>query len=61
MLVPSLQENLLNVRQMMEHGYFLVFGGTTAAIYDDSSMSNLVTKIPMKGNMSFPLKLKLEM
>nr|XP_028952473.1 uncharacterized protein LOC114822304 [Malus domestica] len=61
MLVPGLKENLLNVRQMMEHGYFLVFGGTTAEIYDDSSLSNLVAKIPMKGNMSLPLKLQLEM
>ncbi|CAN6693412.1 unnamed protein product [Malus baccata var. baccata] len=58
MLVPGLQENLLSVGQMMEHGYFLVFGGTTAAIYDDESMSNLIAKVPMKGNRSFPMKLQ---
>ncbi|CAN6718042.1 unnamed protein product [Malus baccata var. baccata] len=58
MLVPGLQENLLSVGQMMEHGYFLVFGGTTAAIYDDEYMSNLIAKVPMKGNRSFPMRLQ---
>ncbi|KAM1862491.1 hypothetical protein ACFX14_002946 [Malus domestica] len=61
MLVPGLKENLLSVGQMMEHGYFLVFGGTNAEIYDDCSLSNLLAKIPMKGNKSFPLKLQLKM
>ncbi|CAN6712862.1 unnamed protein product [Malus baccata var. baccata] len=61
MLIPGLKENLLSVGQMMEHGYFLVFGGTTAEIYDDSSMSNLIARIPMKGNRSFPLRLIPEM
>ncbi|CAN6681975.1 unnamed protein product [Malus baccata var. baccata] len=58
MLVSGLQENQLSVGQMMEHGYFLVFGGITAAIYDDESMSNLIAKVPMKGNRSFPMKLQ---
>ncbi|KAM1578272.1 hypothetical protein ACFX1Z_039846 [Malus domestica] len=61
MLIPGLKENLLSVGQMMEHGYFLVFRGTTAEIYDDSSMSNLIARIPMKGNRSFPLRLIPEM
>ncbi|CAN6679084.1 unnamed protein product [Malus baccata var. baccata] len=61
MLIPGLKENLLSVGQMMEHGYFLVFGGTTAEIYDDSSMSNLIARVPMKGNRSFPLRLIPEM
>ena len=61
MLVPGLQENLLSVGQTMEHGYYLLFGGTTAEIFDDSSMSNLVARIPMRGNRSFPLKLRPDM
>ncbi|KAM1739403.1 hypothetical protein ACFX11_015127 [Malus domestica] len=61
MLIPGLKENLLSVGQMMEHGYFLVFGGTTAEIYDDRSMSNLIGRVPMKGNRSFPLRLKPDM
>ncbi|XP_018504975.2 uncharacterized protein LOC108867808 [Pyrus x bretschneideri] len=35
MLVPGLDENLLSVGQMIEHGYFLLFGGTVVEIYDD--------------------------
>ncbi|KAM1055261.1 hypothetical protein ACFX15_028303 [Malus domestica] len=57
MLVPGLDENLLSVGQMMEHGYFLLFGGTVVEIYDDRSLSNLVTKVEAK-NKSFPLMLK---
>ncbi|XP_068307388.1 uncharacterized protein [Pyrus communis] len=40
MLVLGLDENLLNVGQMMGHGYFLLFGGTVLKIYDDRSLSN---------------------
>ncbi|TQD95289.1 hypothetical protein C1H46_019081 [Malus baccata] len=43
---------------MMEHGYYLVFGGAEVKIYDDLTCSNLVVKIPMKGNQSFPLNLQ---
>ncbi|KAM2916321.1 hypothetical protein FF1_045250 [Malus domestica] len=57
MLVPGLDENLLSVGQMMEHGYFLLFEGTVVEIYDDKSLSNLVTKMEVK-NRSFPLVLK---
>ncbi|KAM1041809.1 hypothetical protein ACFX2C_030939 [Malus domestica] len=42
---------------MMEHGYFLLFGGIVVEIYDDRSLSNLVTKVEVK-NRSFPLVLK---
>ena len=58
MLVSGLKENLLSVGQMMEHGYFLIFGDNKAEIYDDGSLSNLTAKVPMKGNRSFPLKLQ---
>ncbi|KAM1467382.1 hypothetical protein ACFX2I_032492 [Malus domestica] len=58
MLVPGLKENLLSVGQMMEHGYYLVFGGHKVEIYDDSSYSNMVARVPIKGNRSFPMKLQ---
>ncbi|CAN6568083.1 unnamed protein product [Malus baccata var. baccata] len=48
MLVPGLKENLLSVGQMVEHGYIILY----------FTCSNLVVKIPMKGNRSFPLKLQ---
>ena len=57
MLVPGLDENLLSIGQMMEHGYFLLFRGTVIEIYDDMSLSNLVTRVAVK-NISFPLMLK---
>ncbi|XP_020410264.1 uncharacterized protein LOC109946525 [Prunus persica] len=57
MLVPGLDENLLSVGQMVEHGYFLVFGKSMVEIFDDSSMEHLVAKVPMIGNKCFPLSL----
>ncbi|KAI5342698.1 hypothetical protein L3X38_010574 [Prunus dulcis] len=61
LLVSGLKENLLSVGQMMEHGYFLIFGDNKAEVYDDSSPSNLVARVHMKGNRSFPLKLQTDL
>ncbi|CAL8998661.1 unnamed protein product [Prunus brigantina] len=58
MLVPGLDENLLSVGQMVEHGYYLVFGSSMVEIFDDRSMKNLVAKVSMTGNRCFPLSLK---
>ncbi|KAI5350574.1 hypothetical protein L3X38_003465 [Prunus dulcis] len=57
MLVPELDENLLSVGQMVEHGYFLVFGKSVVEIFDDNSMEHLVAKVPMIWNKCFPLSL----
>ena len=56
-LVPSLDENILSVGQMMEHDYLLLFGDTIVEIYDDKTLSNLGVKFEMK-NRSLPLLLK---
>ncbi|CAL8152754.1 unnamed protein product [Prunus armeniaca] len=61
LLVSGLKENLLSVGQMMEHRYFLIFGDNKAEIYDDCSLSNLVARVQMKGNRSFPLKLQIDL
>ncbi|CAL2234203.1 unnamed protein product [Prunus armeniaca] len=58
MLVPGLDENLLSVGKMVEHGYYLDFGNSMVEIFDDSSMENLVAKVSMIGNRCFPLSLK---
>ncbi|CAL8999643.1 unnamed protein product [Prunus brigantina] len=55
MLVPGLEENLLSVGQMMEHGYYLVFGGDVVNIYDDRSLDNLIVRVQMTNNRCFPL------
>jgi len=50
LLVPSLDENLLSVGQMMEHGYYILFGGNKAVIFDDESLNNVVAIVIMGGN-----------
>ncbi|KAI5329221.1 hypothetical protein L3X38_028618 [Prunus dulcis] len=55
MLVPGLEENLLSVGQMMEHGYYLVFGGNMVNVYDDQSLGNLIVRVQMTNNRCFPL------
>ncbi|CAL8095525.1 unnamed protein product [Prunus armeniaca] len=55
MLVPGLEENLLTVGQMMEHGYYLMFGGNVVNIYDDRSLDNLIVRVQMTNNICFPL------
>ncbi|KAB2626788.1 retrovirus-related Pol polyprotein from transposon TNT 1-94 [Pyrus ussuriensis x Pyrus communis] len=58
MLVLGLNENLLSVGQMMEHGYYVLFGGNMAVIFDDFNLENVVAKVIMVGNKCFPLSLK---
>ncbi|KAM2938262.1 hypothetical protein FF1_038075 [Malus domestica] len=58
MLVLALDENLLSIGQMIEHMYLLLFGDSMVEIYDDKPLSNLVARVLMKDNKSFPLFLK---
>ncbi|KAM2369740.1 hypothetical protein ACFXTH_047137 [Malus domestica] len=58
MIVPGLDENLLSVGQMVEHGYWLVFGDYMVDIYGDGQMEDLIASVPMKGNICFPLSLE---
>ncbi|CAN6685986.1 unnamed protein product [Malus baccata var. baccata] len=45
MLVPGLAENLLSVDQMIEHGYFFLFGDYKVDVFNDRSLSNLVVSV----------------
>ncbi|KAB2597276.1 Sc-RNase [Pyrus ussuriensis x Pyrus communis] len=58
MIVPGLDENLLSIGQMVEHGYWLVFGDYMVDIYGDRQMEDLIASVQMKGNMCFPLTLE---
>ena len=58
LLVPGLDENLLSVGQMMEHGYYILFGGNKAIIFDDETLTNIIAKVIMRGNRCFPLTLE---
>jgi len=57
-LVPGLDENLLSVSQMMEHGYYILFRGNKAVTFDDESLNNVVAVVIMGGNRCFPLSLE---
>jgi hypothetical protein len=43
---------------MMEHGYYILFGGNKAVIFDDESLNNVVAVVIMGGNRCFPLSLE---
>ena len=58
LLVLGLDENLLSVGQMMEHGYYILFRGNKAVIFDDENLNNVVAVMIMGGNRCFPLSLK---
>lgn len=58
MIVLGLDENLLSVGQMIEHGYWLVFDNFMVDIYGDRQMEDLLAIVPMKGNRCFPLALE---
>ncbi|XP_008238606.1 PREDICTED: uncharacterized protein LOC103337221 [Prunus mume] len=55
MLVPGLKENFLSVGQMVDHGYYLMFGGNVVNIFDGWSLNNLVIRVQMTNNRFFPL------
>ncbi|KAI5334177.1 hypothetical protein L3X38_024310 [Prunus dulcis] len=55
MLVPGLEENLLSVGHMMEHGCYLVFRENMVDVYDDQSLRNLIVRVQMTNNICFPL------
>ncbi|KAI5337779.1 hypothetical protein L3X38_017050 [Prunus dulcis] len=58
MIVPGLDENLLSVGQMIEHGHWLVFGDNEVDIFEDKQLQELIARVQMKGNRCFPLDLK---
>ncbi|KAM2363376.1 hypothetical protein ACFX1X_002443 [Malus domestica] len=55
MLVPGLDENLLSVGQMLEHGYYLLFGDNAVCIFDSWNLNGLVAKVQITSNRCFPL------
>ncbi|CAL2258162.1 unnamed protein product [Prunus armeniaca] len=55
MYLPGLKENLLNVGQMDQHGYCLVFGEGMCRVFDSPSMDYLIIKVPMKSNRCYPV------
>jgi sarcosine oxidase delta subunit len=52
--VPNLKHNLISVGQLMEHGYDVLFKGSTCLILDKSPSRKLIAKIQMTKNRMFP-------
>lgn len=47
MMMQWLDENLLNVEHMMQHGYFLLFGDDAVAIFEERKLENHVVTTQM--------------
>ncbi|KAK3021680.1 hypothetical protein RJ639_047104 [Escallonia herrerae] len=58
LLVPELDQNLLSVGQLLEHGYKLDFVGDGCIIHDNRKPRKVVKKIKMQSNRSFLFTLK---
>lgn len=58
LLVPDLAQNLLSVGQLVEHGYAVHFEENGCTIYDKGQGKQVVNKIKMEKNRSFPLIFK---
>ena len=58
LLVPDLEQNLLSVGQLLEHGYVVNFEDNSYCIYDKKDNMHLVKKINMEKNRSFPILFK---
>lgn len=58
MLVLELDENCLSVGQIIEHGYFLLFGDYLVDIFGIRAFENVITRIQMTNNIYFPLSLE---
>ncbi|XP_058778609.1 uncharacterized protein LOC131652681 [Vicia villosa] len=56
--VPELDENLLSIGQLLEHGYSLNFENRECRIFDSERRS--VTVVKMTSNRSFPLSFNYE-
>ncbi|KAI5427655.1 hypothetical protein KIW84_032892 [Lathyrus oleraceus] len=56
--VPKLDENLLSIGQLLEHGYSLNFENRECRIFDSKKRNVVVIK--MTSNKSFPLSLNYE-
>lgn len=55
MLVPGLDENLLSVSHMIQHGYFLLFVDNMVAIFEDRQLEHHVVTMQITRYRCFPL------
>ncbi|GJU56980.1 retrovirus-related pol polyprotein from transposon TNT 1-94 [Tanacetum coccineum] len=60
LLVHDLTQNLLSVGQLVEHGYSVIFEGKGCSIYNKGRNKELMQKIIMGRNRSFPITFRYE-
>jgi hypothetical protein len=58
LFVPELDQNLLSIGQLMEHGYVLHFEGRSCTVYDEGKEKLVVAEVKMAPNRSSPLTFK---
>uniref|UniRef100_A0A5B7B4M6 Retrovirus-related Pol polyprotein from transposon TNT 1-94 n=1 Tax=Davidia involucrata TaxID=16924 RepID=A0A5B7B4M6_DAVIN len=58
LLVPDLEQNLLSVEQLVEHGYSVHFEANSCTILDKNDARQVIAQIQMEKNRSFPLIFK---
>ncbi|KAK2981146.1 hypothetical protein RJ640_028512 [Escallonia rubra] len=58
LLVPDLEHNLLSLGQLLENDYSLQFQDKCCIIYDKKGSKDVVTKIKMEKNRSFPINFR---
>ena len=58
LLVPDLEQNLLSVGQLVEHGYKVQFQDNSCKIFDKNGGSQVIANIKMEKNRKFPLIFK---
>ncbi|KAK3003186.1 hypothetical protein RJ639_018084 [Escallonia herrerae] len=57
LLVPNLEENLLSVGQLVEHGYMVHFEDNGCKIYDKSDGKKVIANVKMEKSRNFPISL----
>ncbi|KAK2978752.1 hypothetical protein RJ640_013027 [Escallonia rubra] len=55
LLVPDLEQNLLSVGQLVEHGYMVYFEDNGCKIYDKSDGKKFMTNVKMEKSRNFPI------
>ncbi|KAK3000462.1 hypothetical protein RJ639_021063 [Escallonia herrerae] len=58
LLVPDLEHNLLSLGQLLENDYTLQFQDKCCIIYDKKGSKDVVTKIKIEKNRSFPINFR---
>lgn len=60
-VVLGLKHNLISIGQLMQKGYHVFFKNDVCTILDRPPSGHLITKVKMKNNRMFPLKIRSDL